>query len=238
MKAGKLIKAFLMLSLGCIMAVIGMNGCTIKNKLSVSTCLSYMKDKYGVDFSTVDGEEINELTSAVLEIYVKHPDYPDQKILVMEERLNDGEKLIFHDNFLAVKYHEQTKALAEKMAAEVYGKCKVICAVMGDRVQPDEFDKTTTFEEFCSKRGSNIWFEVLLPTNHSDLKKDEELKQLEQKCADNRFACICDVYYADNADAYENISTHAELMQYGTWYRTAGKFLTDNSFNKFVETWR
>ena len=194
-----------------------------------------MKEKYGTDFTLV---EKGELTSSTLEIYVESPEYKGEKILVMEERLNKGEKLIFHDNFLCVKYHEQTKKMAEKMAEEVYGECKVLCEVNNFNVQPDEFDNTTTFEEFCSKRESRIWVEILLPADHSLSDKENELKQLEQLCLENRFACICDVYYADDADAYRKISTHEELMDYGIWYSVAGKFLVDNDFTNFVETWR
>lgn len=210
-----------------------------KNKLSVSDCLSYMKEKYGREFTLIDDNGINELTSAVLEIYVQCPEYPGKKILVMEERLNNGESLVFHDNFLCVKYHEQTKAAAEQFASEVYGECRVVCEVTGSGVQPDEFDGTTSFEEFCAKRGSHIWFEVLLPTDHSDSDKENELKKLEQKCIDNRFACICDVYYMSDADAYNNIKTHVDLMQYGSsCYSVAGKFMLDNDFSNCVETWR
>lgn len=238
MKMGRLLKGFFMLPLKFVKAVTG-GGWVTKNKLSVSACLSYMKNKYGIDFSIFEGEKIHNLTWTILEIYVECADYAGKKILVMEERLNNGEKLVFRDNFLAVKYHEKTKAMAEKLASEVYGECKVLCEVMNNNVQPDEFDKTTTFEEFCSTRGSNIWFEVLLPTYHSDAKKEEELKQLEQKCADSRFACICDVYYAVDEKAYESISTHAELMQHGSkLYKVAGKFMSRNSCSDFFETWR
>ena len=201
-----------------------MSGCSQKNILSVNDCLSYMKDKYGIEFTLLDDNGINEVTSSVLEIYVQCSEYPGKRILVMEERLNNGESVVFHDNFLFVKYNEQTKATAEQFASEVYGECKVVCEISASGVQPDEFDSTTTFEEFCAVRASDIWFEVLLPTN---------------QCIDNRFACICDVYYMSNADAYNNIKTHVDLMQSGSSsWSVAGKFLLDNDFNVTVETWR
>ena len=226
-------------SLCFITMMTAMSGCSQKNILSVNDCLSYMKDKYGIEFTLLDDNGINEVTSSVLEIYVQCSEYPGKRILVMEERLNNGESVVFHDNFLIVKYNEQTKATAKQFASEVYGECKVVCEISASSVQPDEFDSTTTFEEFCAVRGSDIWFEVLLPTDHSDSDKENELKKLEQKCIDNRFACICDVYYMSNADAYNNIKTHVDLMQSGSSsWSVAGKFLLDNDFNVTVETWR
>ena len=233
------LKKIAIISLCFITMMTAMSGCSQKNKLSVNDCLSYMKDKYGIEFTLLDDNGINEVTSSVLEIYVQCSEYPGKRILVMEERLNNGESVVFHDNFLFVKYNEQTKATAEQFASEVYGECKVVCEISASGVQPDEFDSTTTFEEFCAVRASDIWFEVLLPTNHSDSDKENELKKLEQKCIDNRFACICDVYYMSDADAYNNIKTHVDLMQSGSSsWSVAGKFLLDNDFNVTVETWR
>ena len=175
-KSKSIAKAFCSAALCSVILISGMTGCMQKNRLSVNDCLSYMKDKYGIDFTLLDDNGINEVTSSVLEIYVVCPEYPEQKILVMEERLNGGESLVFHDNFLCVKYHEQTKAMAEQMAAEVYGDCRVICEVDASDVHPDEFDSTTTFEEFRAIRASNIWFEILLPADHSDSDKENQLK--------------------------------------------------------------
>ena len=36
-------------------------------------------------------------------------DYPEENILVVEERLNNGDTIIFHDNYVAVKYQQETK---------------------------------------------------------------------------------------------------------------------------------
>ena len=49
-----------------------------------------MKDKYGIEFTLLDDNGINEVTSSVLEIYVQCSEYPGKRILVMEERLNNG----------------------------------------------------------------------------------------------------------------------------------------------------
>ena len=241
MKDRRIIRFLGTAALSCVILITGMTGCMRRNRMSTKDCISYMEDKYGIDFTLIDDNGINEVTTSVLEIYVQCSEYPGKKILVMEERLNGGKQLVFHDNFLCVKYHEQTKAAAEQFASEVYGECRVVCDVDGSDVQPDEFDGTTSFEEFCAKRGSNIWFEVLLPTDHSDSDSDKEneLKKMEQKCIDNRFACICDVYYMADDDAYNNIRTHTDFMDYGSsCYSVAGKFLLDNDFNVTVETWR
>lgn len=78
MKPRKILKSLSVAAISCAI-ITGMTGCMQKNKLSVSACVSYMKEKYGTDFTLV---EKGELTSSTLEIYVESPEYKGEKILL------------------------------------------------------------------------------------------------------------------------------------------------------------
>ena len=241
MKNGKILKRIGILFLGYIIMMTGVSGCMQKNKLSINACLSYMKDKYGTEFTLVEGEEVSQLTASMLEIYVKSADYPEEKVLVVEERLDNGNSILFHDNYVAVRYRQEAKNLAEKMAEDVFGECRVLYKVDDTLVQPDEFDNTTTFEEFISDRASNIYFDVLVPPEHSDNDKESELKKLEQLCIENRFVCICDVWYSTDEEVYWNSNSNVELMKARLdhrWYTENGQFIMDNDFTVYHEMWR
>lgn len=118
----------------------------------------------------------------------------------------NGDTIIFHDNYVAVKYQQETKNLAEKMAADVFGECKVLYTVDNTSVLPDEFDNTTTFEEFTSEGASQIAVYVMIPPEHSAQEKEKELKQLEQIWIENRFVGFCSLYYFSDAEAYQSIN--------------------------------
>lgn len=56
------LKKTAIISLCFITMMTAMSGCSQKNKLSVNDCLSYMKDKYGIEFTLLDDNGINEVT--------------------------------------------------------------------------------------------------------------------------------------------------------------------------------
>lgn len=210
-----------------------------KNKLSVKACLSYMKNKYGIEFKPIEDKDA-ELTFSMLKFSVETEGYPGEKIAVMEERLNNGDTLLFHDNFIAVKYRQETKNMAEKLAFDVFEKCRVLYNV-DDRCLPDEFGEETTFEEFISRRASHLSIDVLLPPEHSAENKEEELKLLEQVCIKNHFVCVCNVFYSDDEDVYRNSNFEWELMNAksnGKWWRENGQFVVSDDFTIGNEMWR
>ena len=209
-----------------------------KNKLSVDDCLSYMKGKYGCEFTLLDDDKESkvQLTAQYLEIFVESPEQQGEKILVVEE-LKDG-SVLYHDNYVAIKYRQETKKLAEKLANEIFDECRVLYEPDNTRYQPDEFNDTTTFEEFISKKQSKIYISVLLPPEHSDENKEQELKEMEQKCIEHKLVCICDIYYASDEEAYQSVNSDADVMNAGHWYKADGQFVIDDELSVSSEMWR
>ena len=153
-----------------------MSGCSLKS-WGAGDFLSYMNDKYGMYFTFVEDTYYHSRSEDT--IYVECSEYPGEEIFVVRESLNGGKEIAYHDNFVAIKYKQQTKELAEKMASNVLGECRVLYEPYDNGSEPDEFDNSTTFEEFISRNPSKIDIYILLPPEHTadekDLKKLEEL---------------------------------------------------------------
>ena len=137
-----------------------MSGCSPKSWVA-GDFLSYMNDKYGMYFTFVEDTYYHSRSEDT--IYVECSEYPGEKIFVGRDSLNGGKEIAYHDNFVAIKYKQQTKELAEKMASDVLGECRVLHDPYDNSFQPDEFDNSTTFEEFISRNPSKIDIYILLP---------------------------------------------------------------------------
>ena len=242
-----ILKAFGLAFAGCIFLITGERlwSGRRKNKFSINACLAHMKEKYGIEFTPVEDKRNAEITASMFKFSVQTENYPGQNIFIMQERLDNGNKILFHDNYVAVKYKQQTIELIEKMAYEVFGKdFRVICEVY-NHCQPDEFDDTTTFNEFLSRCGGRmIDINILLPPDHSTMEKEEELKKLEQQFIENRVVGFCDVYYSSGKEAYQGIHSATDLMTFGMaehnhrWYRENGQFVINKEFIVSHEMWR
>lgn len=219
---------------GCI-AAMGLSGCMSGNELSVDDCLSYLENKYSSEFTYVQNDR-TEITASYLKIFVQNAAYPDGNIFVEEELTGDGVK--FHDNYVAVKYQQETKALLEEISTGLFGECRVIYTANTSLFQPDEYNDSTAFEEFISQKASKIYASVLLPPEHSDENKEQELKQLAQQCIERNLCCTCDLYYVEDAEAYRNINSNADAMNNMQWHRANGQFTIDNDLTVSSELWR
>lgn len=216
-----------------------------KNPLSVKACLKYMKDKYGMDFTPVEDKQNADITMSMLTFSVKTEKYPEQNILVVQERLDKGNTVLFHDNFVAVKYIKEITELVEKMSRKVFGdNFRAICEVES-RCQPDEFNDKTTFEEFLSCSGTRMLdINILLPPEHSAENKEEDMRKLEQQFIENHIVGFCNIYYCPDDKAYRSIGSSTDCMSYGItvgnhrWYRENGQFDIDKELKVHIEMWR
>ena len=196
-----------------------MSGCSPKSWVA-GDFLSYMNDKYGMDFTFVEDTYYHSRSEDT--IYVECSEYPGEKIFVGRDSLNGGKEIAYHDNFVAIKYKQQTKELAEKMASDVLGECRVLHDPYDNSFQPDEFDNSTTFEEFVSRAPSKIDIYILLPPDHTADEKD--LKKLEAEWIKNHFVSYCCMYYITDEEAYRGIQVHSDVRNYDKCYTDMARF--------------
>ena len=207
-----------------------MSGCSPKSWVA-GDFLSYMNDKYGMDFTFVEDTYYHSRSEDT--IYVECSEYPGEKIFVGRDSLNGGKEIAYHDNFVAIKYKQQTKELAEKMASNVLGECRVLYEPYDNGSQPDEFDNSTTFEEFISRNPSKIDIYILLPPEHTADEKD--LKKLEAEWIKNHFVSYCCMYYITDEEAYRGIQVHSDERNYGKCYTDMARFDLDEDMTISVE---
>ena len=179
--------------------------------LAVGDFLSYMKDKYGMDFTLVEDHDTYDLSTSMAAIYVECSEYPGEEIFVIRESLNGGKEIAYHDNFVAIKYKQQTKELAEKMASNVLGECRVLYEPYDNGSQHDEF----------------------VPPEHTADEKD--LKKLEEEWIKNHFVSYCCMYYITDEEAYRGIQVHSDVRNYDKCYTDMARFVLNEDMTITVE---
>ena len=78
-----------------------MSGCSPKSWVA-GDFLSYMNDKYGMDFTFVEDTYYHSRSEDT--IYVECSEYPGEKIFVGRDSLNGGKEIAYHDNMAVIFY--------------------------------------------------------------------------------------------------------------------------------------
>lgn len=214
--------------------IITLSGCgEKKTKLLVDDCINYMETKYDESFTYL--EPGKNQTTRTMTLYVKSDNFPDSRIFVTEE-LIDGTKY-FHDNYVAVKYKNDTIHLFTKLSKDVFGDCRIIYCVDDGMFLSDDFDSNTSFLEYISNAKSRISMTILLPPEHTDLNKEEELNRMYSALCENNFICTFNVYYTNNRHNYEEIQMD-EMWLTRDWFTANGQItMTDDDPIK-SQLWR
>ena len=117
-----------------------------KKKSVNDVALEYMEQKYGEKFEYVSpwGYRL----SKTHELLVRCDSLPEQDILVQVENYKTVDR-VFRDNYLAVKYKEETIAFFLRSATDVFGDANVFYKVAKMSLSP-ELSVNATFDEYFS----------------------------------------------------------------------------------------
>ena len=138
--------------LAILIAALLLGGCgrmenTESKKQNINDlALAYMEQKYGEPFEYA--APYGDSMSGTHEILASCASLPSQKILVQVENYKRDDK-IFCDNYLAVKYREETIAYFLRFATDVFGDANVFYEVAKMPLSP-ELSANATFDEYLA----------------------------------------------------------------------------------------
>lgn len=189
--------AVLMGGAGCMQSKSGQN----INDLA----LAYMEQKYGEKFeytapwgNSMDGTR---------EFLVSCKSLPGQDIVVQVENFKKENK-VFSDNYIAVKYHDETIDFLEKCADEEFGETKVTYRVAKSALSP-ELSAQASFDDFLSDKKSFISASIYI--RESSFKEKEQVNKIADKISSKCSAEHLGILFTIITDSeYENLE---EIMQ-------------------------
>lgn len=133
----------------------GMTGCMQKEprrQKSSEAALEYMEQKYGEEFEFV--QPWGNSMSGNHELIVTCESLAGERILVKISNYKDEDR-VFQDNYLAVKYHEETVDFLSQCANEVFGDSKVYYDVAKIALSAD-LSADASFEEYFADEEGQI----------------------------------------------------------------------------------
>ena len=154
----------------------GMSGCAKKPpEKSIDTqALEYMEQKYGEKFEYA--YPYGDSMTGTHQLLVTCDSYPDQLILVSIENYRTDNK-VFLDNFIAVKYRDQTVDFIRTCSNQIFGETVVFYKVDAQALSP-EITVDATFEEFLAD--TRVPLNILLEVKASTFVSEEQIEQLAE----------------------------------------------------------
>jgi len=193
---------FIILLMGC---------CNMKNINDVA--LAYMEKKYGEKFEY--GAPYGNSMSGTHQLLVKCATFPDRYILVKIENYRHRKK-IFLDNYLAVKYREDTIEFISDCANQVFEESNVFYNVSNGALSPD-LSLTATFSEFLAD--TRVPLHILVEVKASNFISEEQAQNLTELVAASGANFFLTLIFVDDKEYgtfnRDTLYKHVELNKFG-----------------------
>ena len=201
MRFGKAISCLMIGLFGIILA--GAFGCTMNKNAIYQKMVSYISNKYNDSFEFVTSYG-GRPGSSFHSIYVKSKQYPNAFISVSCNEVNGDD--VFFDNYLAVKYEEQTRELLNNIM-NGYGTEILLFYNAGNYAYTENGTENTTFEEFIREKTSSIIFTALIKT---DFSPNHELieEKLKQDMSSYGICCSGILYFCLDNPEFEQLNAN------------------------------
>lgn len=163
-----------------IVTVIGGTGCMFNYPAESinDLALKYMENKYGEKFKYY--APYGDSLTGTHQLLVTCESFPDQGILVSIENYRHEEERVFHDNYLAVKYKDETREFIEKCACESFEEAIVFYDVLY-MVQSDDLSPDASFEEYLADTSMRI--QTVIEVKSSVYESDAQVEALAESIA-------------------------------------------------------
>jgi hypothetical protein len=197
-----------------VVLLLGGVGCMRKNPTQNinAVALAYMEQRYGEKFEYV--APWGNSMSGTHELLVECVSLPGQKILVQVENYKKADKL-FLDNYLAVKYYQETVDFIRDSATSEYASVSVFYDVFKDGLSP-ELSPDATFAEFLSD--PRLQFAITIEVKASDFVSEDQTEKIAELIAKYGTHYWLSVVFVEDS-------------QYGTFdEKTIGEAIVLNNF--------
>lgn len=133
-------------------------------------------------------------------------------VLVQIDNFKDTENRIFRDNYIAVKYEEETRNFIKEIFDKEFIESKVFYSA-AEKALSEDLSADATFEQFLADPESRI--SVVIAIKKSNFSNDDQLKTVIEAilipCAAKEISLRIYVVEESEFDSYD-INTHEEIV--------------------------
>ncbi len=235
MKLNNIIRAaFLIVSAGIVWSV---SSCMSKDKFSVKDCLKYMENRYGESFETDSLSDPSKISGSALGLFVTCDRFPGKKIRVNQYK-NNEKGYTYRDNYVSYVYEDDVRKMAEKLASDAFGECKVIYEVNNRYILPEDYSPDMGFDKFVSSTDSYISLSILLPPDHGISQKDEDIRKIYELFKERKAVVILNLFYTKDMETYRAVETVSDTVVNRSSFEACGQFLMKDDLSVDEFNWR
>ncbi len=211
-----------LLSVFVVVMVLGslaLSGCSIFSKkpsYSVKDAIAYMEDRYDDKFTYFEDYDDHQPTGASYDLYLKSRKYPDEKVYLRIIRNGNGFRYV--DNYISVKYYDETREAIEDIAAAVYGnEFNLIYDPGVSSAMSSTCDPNMSLEEFWLEREADLSCCLKIDPDHGEANSEAELDRIEELIKEKKISIRFSIYYTVDQDFYEDTkNSTAKWNEYST----------------------
>ena len=156
-----------------------------------------MQDKYDDNFTYIDSFD-GGMNKDQKYIIVSSQKLGDKEIYVLYEKKNEIET--YKENYTQIKYEKETYNIIEQTISNIFNKEVIITYRI--LASQNNFNASTTFEDFLKSEKSGICFYVVVSPDY----KIENLKNLNEKVKEEFekifTSCYIEIYFANTKDEF------------------------------------
>lgn len=153
-----------------------LSGCGLSNEERLELGNEQLQLKYDDSFTVLEVETTSTANMYLLKYTVQSEKYPEEPVQIyLNGGVWDVEEITVKDNYVALKYANETYAFIEENVSKICNEFKIIYDVPW--VGIEDLNKNSTFEELLKNDDMSIGFELVLKESEYN---DKEL--LFEKC--------------------------------------------------------
>lgn len=205
------------------------NDSSIRQKM-----VEYITDKYNEPFTFIriyggySGTDLHK-------ILVRSERYPEKEICVIYDSEND----VYSDNYLGIKYEEETKQYLISTLAGCFGGDVYVHYLADNLAMTENGNAGTTFNEYIRSAQSGISFTAIISTGRTEEENDVLLNDLQRSMSEAGLCCNGKIYFCD-AGVKINELTDLTYFKDFIFPKKYGKclfFIIDDDLNIVTQEW-
>jgi hypothetical protein len=215
-KKNKFLSAFVAMM---VFASLALSGCSIfsrKPAYSIQDAIAYMENRYDDTFTYLEDYDDHQPTGGSYDLYLKSKKFPDQKVYLRIIRSGDGFRYV--DNYIAVKYYDETRDAIEEIATSVYeSNFNLLCEPGPSKAMSSEHDPDMSLQEFWLTKEADLTCCLKIAPEYGDTNAEAELDQIEDLIKEKKMCIRFSIYYTKDQDFYEATKNRdAKWNEYST----------------------
>lgn len=177
----------------------------------IEKMVGYMNDKYSDTFTYVRtyGGHFGSTTHKIM---VASDQLPGKEISVILSE--GGDAAVLSDNYVAVKYEEETRSLIHGILSDCFGEKLFVGYSANNLATSSVFNDDTAFQDYIKEPSSAIYFTAIIRCPSDSARRADMVSSLEQKLVSAGLCCGGKLFFCSDFDDFDSLTNENYYEKY------------------------